>query len=81
MGTVGILRHVFCLILEGIDQINTAVAEMDHVTQRNAANAEESASASEEMNAQAEKMKGMVSELVAIIGENGHREKTQRSQH
>jgi len=41
----------------GIDQINKAVAEMDKVTQQTAANAEESASASEEMNAQAEQMK------------------------
>jgi methyl-accepting chemotaxis protein len=42
---------------QGIEQVNTAVTEMDKVTQNNAANAEESASASEEMNAQAEQMK------------------------
>ena len=48
---------------QGIEQVNTAVAEMDKVTQQNAANAEESACASEEMNAQAETMKGMVDEL------------------
>jgi methyl-accepting chemotaxis protein len=62
---------------QGIDQINTAVAEMDKVVQQNAANAEESASASEEMNAQAENMKGMVEELIAMVGgvetKNGHR--------
>ncbi|MCP3952658.1 MAG: methyl-accepting chemotaxis protein, partial [Desulfobacterales bacterium] len=34
---------------QGIGQVNTAVTEMDKVTQQNAANAEESASASEEM--------------------------------
>jgi hypothetical protein len=37
-----------------IEQINKAVAEMDNVVQKNAANAEESAAASEEINAQAE---------------------------
>ena len=45
---------------QGIEQVNTAVAEMDKVTQQNAANAEESASAAEEMTAQAETMQGMV---------------------
>jgi methyl-accepting chemotaxis protein len=56
---------------QGIGQINTAVTELDKVTQQNAANAEESASASEEMSAQAETMKGMVDELVAIVGRSG----------
>ena len=41
------------------------MTEMDKVTQQNAANAEESASAAEELTAQAETMKGMVDELVA----------------
>ena len=50
---------------QGIEQINTAVTEMDKVTQQNAANAEESASAAEELSAQAETMKGMVAELLA----------------
>ncbi len=53
---------------QGIDQVNTAVAQMDKVTQQNAANAEESASASEELNAQAESMNGIVAELVDLIG-------------
>jgi methyl-accepting chemotaxis protein len=56
---------------QGIGQINTAVTELDKVTQQNAANAEESASAAEEMSAQAETMKGMVNELVAIVGSAG----------
>lgn len=55
---------------QGIEQVNTAVAEMDKVTQQNAANAEESASASEEMNAQAEQMKRFVQELVGLVGGN-----------
>jgi len=53
---------------QGIDQVNTAVVEMDKVTQQNAAGAEESASAAEEMSAQAEQMKYMVGELVTVVG-------------
>ncbi len=53
---------------EGIGQINKAVAEMDKVTQRTAANAEESASASEELAGQAEEMKAHVAELAILVG-------------
>jgi methyl-accepting chemotaxis protein len=52
----------------GISQVNTAVAQMDQVTQETAANAEESASAAEEMHAQAQQMRGYVEELAAVIG-------------
>ncbi len=52
----------------GIAQVNTAVAEMDKVTQQTAATAEESASAAEEMNAQAQQMRGFVEELAAVVG-------------
>lgn len=51
----------------GIGQVNKAVAEMDKVTQTNAANAEQSASASKDMNAQAERMKGYIAELEALV--------------
>ena len=53
---------------QGITQINTAVSEMDKVTQQNAANAEESASAAEEMTAQSEQLSEMVEDLVALVG-------------
>jgi methyl-accepting chemotaxis protein/carbonic anhydrase len=53
---------------QGIDQVNTAVAQMDKVTQQNAANAEESASASEELSAQAESMNDIVAELATLAG-------------
>jgi methyl-accepting chemotaxis protein len=53
---------------QGVDQINRAVTEMNTVTQQTAANAEESASAAEELNAQSETMKGVVAELVALVG-------------
>jgi len=46
---------------QGIEQVNTAVAQMNQVTQQNAANSEESASASEELNAQATELANMVS--------------------
>ncbi len=45
---------------QGIEQINTAVGQMDQVTQQNAANSEESASASEELSAQAQELRAMV---------------------
>ena len=53
---------------QGIDQINQAVAQMDSITQTNAANAEESASASEELSAQSETMLDVVGELSTIVG-------------
>ncbi len=48
---------------QGIDQVNTAVAQMDKVTQQNAANSEESASAAEEMSSQAEELQGMIAQF------------------
>jgi methyl-accepting chemotaxis protein len=53
---------------QGIGQVSKAIAEMDRVVQQNAANAEESASASEEMNAQAEQFKTFVQALEALVG-------------
>jgi len=55
---------------QGIDQVNTAVAQMDKVTQQNAANAEESASASEQLTAQATGMNDLVNELAVLVGGN-----------
>ncbi len=52
----------------GISQVNTAVTEMDKVTQETAANAEGSASAAEEMNAQAQQMRVFVEELAGVVG-------------
>ena len=58
----------------GIEQINTAVSGMDRVIQQSAGNAEESASVSEQMSAEAEKMLQFVAELKGVVGgtrENG----------
>ncbi|MHC4242977.1 MAG: methyl-accepting chemotaxis protein [Planctomycetota bacterium] len=52
---------------QGIDQANTAMTHLDNVTQQNTNNAEKSASASEELNAQAESMKDIVDELVTLV--------------
>jgi methyl-accepting chemotaxis protein len=44
----------------GIEQVNIAMAQMNQVTQSNAANSEESASAAEELSAQASELANMV---------------------
>ena len=51
----------------GISQVNKAIAEMDKVTQQNAAHAEESAAASEQMNAQAVQMMEVVEQLSTLV--------------
>ena len=53
---------------KGITQINQAVGQMDKVTQSNAASAEESAAAAQELNGQAEMMKQSVNELSHMVG-------------
>jgi len=52
----------------GIEQIGKAMAQMDHVTQSTAANAEETASAAEELNAQSEMLQEVVERLAAMVG-------------
>ncbi|HLP01965.1 MAG TPA: methyl-accepting chemotaxis protein [Opitutaceae bacterium] len=52
---------------QGITQVSTAIVQMDKVTQSNAASAEESASAAEELNAQAEAMREAVGRLLAMV--------------
>jgi hypothetical protein len=52
---------------QGIDQVNVAVSQMDKVTQSNAANAEETASASEELSAQAHELEAAVGNLMQLV--------------
>jgi len=52
---------------EGIVQINSAVGQMDRVTQGNASSAEENAAAAEELNAQAVTLKSCVTDLLRIV--------------
>lgn len=53
---------------QGIGQISNAMVQMDSVTQSNAAAAEESASASEELTAQAAALRDAVAALVELVG-------------
>jgi methyl-accepting chemotaxis protein/methyl-accepting chemotaxis protein-1 (serine sensor receptor) len=55
----------------GIEQIGKAITQMEQVTQTTAANAEESASAAEELNAQSETLKDIVDRLTAMVGGGG----------
>lgn len=52
----------------GMEQISKSITHMDQVTQSNAANAEQSASASEELNLQAENVRKIVHGLTALVG-------------
>jgi methyl-accepting chemotaxis protein len=64
----------------GIDEINRAINEMDKVTQANAAGAEESASASEELSMQARSLASYVGELSGLVsGSNKSRQTAQQS--
>jgi methyl-accepting chemotaxis protein len=53
---------------QGIGQINTAVSQMDKITQSNAANAEETAAAAEELTAQSAALKDTVGQLRQLVG-------------
>ena len=53
---------------QGITQVNTAMTQMDKVTQSNAASAEESASGAQELDSQAKSMKAAVADLMVLIG-------------
>ncbi|MBF0353343.1 MAG: CZB domain-containing protein [SAR324 cluster bacterium] len=52
----------------GVEQINRALVDLDKVTQSNAANAEETASASEELSSQAMGLRDLVEELSRHVG-------------
>jgi ABC-type transporter Mla subunit MlaD len=57
-----------------LDQITTALGQMEQVTQQIAANAEESAAASEQLNAQADSLHVIVGELQTLVsGTSGGR--------
>ena len=55
---------------EGINQINLAVSQVNKITQDNAASAEESAAASEELSSQAVVVKQSVADLLRLV--DGH---------
>jgi len=53
---------------KGIAQVNSAIVQMDKITQTNAATSEESASASEELNSQAQNLHAIVQDLQKLVG-------------
>jgi len=53
---------------QGITQVNTAVVQMDKVTQATAASAEESANAANDLQSQAQAMEASVAELELLLG-------------
>ena len=53
--------------VNGIHEVHSGLAQMDGVTQGNAASAEQAAAASEELNAQAEQMRIYVEELTELV--------------
>lgn len=77
---VGRVREVDAVIAEiaqanseqtkGVDQVLGTISEMDRVTQTTAANAEEAASASEELNAQALSADHTTDTLLQLVGAN-----------
>lgn len=63
----------------GIMQINKAISQMEEVTQKNATNSEESAAASEQLNAQAETMKEVVLRLILLVNGSSQALELQKS--
>jgi methyl-accepting chemotaxis protein/methyl-accepting chemotaxis protein-1 (serine sensor receptor) len=51
----------------GIEQINRAIVQMEHVTQKTAASAEQGAAAAEQMNAQAAALKEIVERMTELV--------------
>jgi methyl-accepting chemotaxis protein/methyl-accepting chemotaxis protein-1 (serine sensor receptor) len=52
----------------GIEQVSKAMTQMEQVTQKAAANAEESASAAEELTAQSKTLKDVIEQLIGMVG-------------
>jgi len=53
---------------QGIEQVSTAVTQMDKVTQQSAANSEELAASAEELNAQSGQLQSLVEDLQSLVG-------------
>ncbi len=66
-GIVEEVREASMQQTSGIDQVSQAIAQMEKVTQSTAATAEESAAASEELDAQAETAMSVVRDLQVLV--------------
>lgn len=68
---VRILVDEICMASEdqakGIEQVNTAVAEMDRIVQQNAASAETTVFSSEKMNKQVKQVRVLIDELTNLV--------------
>jgi len=62
-----------------IEVINKASKEMDRIVQQNAASAEESASASQQLTAQSHQMKGIVDDLMNMVSGDGHGQRQEKN--
>ncbi|MCC8165646.1 MAG: methyl-accepting chemotaxis protein [Planctomycetes bacterium] len=65
----------------GVDQINTAVAQLDKATQTNAANAEHTARSSDELNRQSELLNSLVDQLFRLVEGQGKAQNQNRNGH
>jgi methyl-accepting chemotaxis protein len=66
---------------QGIDQVSKAIIELEQLTQRTAANSEESAAASEELSSQAELTMTVVGRLNALVGASNTSTTSQMPRH
>lgn len=57
----------------GVAQVNIALGQMDRIAQSNSSGAEQSATAAEELNAQADSLKQAVQQLENLVGRFEHR--------
>ena len=64
---------------QGIGEVNSAVSQMDRVTQANAAHAEETATAAEQLNAQAAMLQEAVVSLQQLVGAGSQGSQTEAS--
>jgi methyl-accepting chemotaxis protein len=67
-GLVGEIASASDEQAHGIEQLNKTMAEMENVTQGNAAKSEETASASQQLYAQSDLMKTIVRDLTVLAG-------------
>jgi methyl-accepting chemotaxis protein len=72
-GLVGEIASASDEQAHGIEQLNKTMAEMENVTQGNAAKSEETASASQQLYAQSDLMKAIVQDLTSLAGRAGTR--------
>ena len=56
---------------QGVGEINKAIAQLDTVTQQNASNSQQTATAAEGLSAQADILKGVLTDLVATVHGGG----------